>query len=210
MRSLLDVTRYESSRLDLPNDLYGLLQNFQLYDYSLFIPDNWAFIYAQRMALQARVPLLTCFCLVPKYASAPLRHFKFLLGGLCEVEKECSELDIPFHMLIGFAKDVLPGFLKEKNVGLLVNDFSPLKGSMSWMNDVKERVDQSLAWDQVDAHNIVPCWTASDKEEYAARTIRSKIHKVKDRYLTAFPPIVKHPYPAKDAVPQVCLLGCLY
>ena len=143
MRSLLDVTRYESSRLDLPNDLYGLLQNFQLYDYSLFILDNWAFIYAQRMALQARVPLLTCFCLVPKYASAPLRHFKFLLGGLCEVEKECSELDIPFHMLIGFAKDVLPGFLKEKNVGLLVNDFSPLKGSMSWMNDVKERVDQS-------------------------------------------------------------------
>ena len=126
-----------------------------MYAYSLlFILDNWAFIYAQRMASQARVSLLTCFCLVPEYTNAPLRHVKLFLDGLCEVEKECSELDIPFHMLIGFAKDVLPGFLKEKNVGLLVNDFSPLKGSMSWMNDVKERVDQSLAWDQVDAPNI--------------------------------------------------------
>lgn len=36
---------------------------------------------------------------------------------------------------------------------------------------------------QVDAHNIVPCWIASDKLEYGARTIRPKIHKVyKDRF----------------------------
>lgn len=168
--------------------------------------DNWAFIYAQRMALQARVPLLACFCLVPKYLEAPLRHFQFLLGGLVEVQKECSQLNIPFHMLIGFAKDVLPQFLKDKNVGLLVNDFSPLKGPRSWMNEAKERMDGSVAWDQVDAHNIVPCWTASDKEEYGARTLRSKIHKVKDRYLTPFPAIVKHPYSMNEEMPQVCLL----
>lgn len=31
---------------------------------------------------------------------------------------------------------------------------------------------------QVDAHNIVPCWVASDKLEYGARTIRGKIHRV--------------------------------
>jgi len=30
---------------------------------------------------------------------------------------------------------------------------------------------------EVDAHNVVPCWEASPKREYGARTIRSKIHK---------------------------------
>ncbi|GAU94194.1 hypothetical protein RvY_06016 [Ramazzottius varieornatus] len=172
------------------------------------VQDNWAFIHAQRMALQARVPLLACFCLVPKYLGAPLRHFQFLLGGLVEVQKECSQLNIPFHMLIGFAKDVLPQFLKDKNVGLLVNDFSPLKGPMSWMNEAKERMDGTVAWDQVDAHNIVPCWTASDKEEYGARTLRSKIHKVKDRYLTPFPAIVKHPYSMIEEMPQIDWVAC--
>jgi len=30
---------------------------------------------------------------------------------------------------------------------------------------------------QVDAHNVVPLWEVSEKQEYAARTIRPKIHK---------------------------------
>uniref|UniRef100_A0A2C9JI45 Deoxyribodipyrimidine photo-lyase n=1 Tax=Biomphalaria glabrata TaxID=6526 RepID=A0A2C9JI45_BIOGL len=47
---------------------------------------------------------------------------------------------------------------------------------------------------QVDAHNIVPCWVASPKLEYGARTIRSKIHKQLDEFLTEFPPLVKHPH----------------
>lgn len=29
---------------------------------------------------------------------------------------------------------------------------------------------------QVDAHNVVPVWTTSDKQETMARTIRPKIH----------------------------------
>jgi hypothetical protein len=29
---------------------------------------------------------------------------------------------------------------------------------------------------QVDAHNVVPCWQASPKLEYAARTMRPKIN----------------------------------
>lgn len=32
-----------------------------------------------------------------------------------------------------------------------------------------------VACQEVDAHNIVPCWVASDKREYGARTIRRKI-----------------------------------
>ena len=49
---------------------------------------------------------------------------------------------------------------------------------------------------QVDAHNVVPCWVASDKQEYGARTIRRKITDRLPEYLTEFPAVVRHPHPA--------------
>lgn len=51
---------------------------------------------------------------------------------------------------------------------------------------------------KVDAHNIVPCWEASPKCEYAARTIRPKITKQLPTFLTEFLPCIKHPIPAKN------------
>lgn len=52
---------------------------------------------------------------------------------------------------------------------------------------------------QVDAHNLVPCWEASPKLEYGARTIRNKIHNQLSQYLTEFPPVSKHPHKPKEA-----------
>lgn len=40
----------------------------------------------------------------------------------------------------------------------------------------------------------MPCWVASDKLEYGARTIRPKITKKLEEYLTEFPPLIQHPY----------------
>ena len=51
---------------------------------------------------------------------------------------------------------------------------------------------------KVDGHNIVPCWHASPKLEYGARTIRPKIHDQLKQFLTEFPPVIKHPYVAKE------------
>ena len=50
-------------------------------------PDNWAFLYAQRLALKLDLPLYVCFCLVPKFLDATIRQFGFMLKGLAEVEK---------------------------------------------------------------------------------------------------------------------------
>lgn len=49
----------------------------------------------------------------------------------------------------------------------------------------------------------MPCWVTSDKQEYGARTIRSKINSKLDKYLTQFPPLIKHPYDAKIPVPDI-------
>ena len=44
---------------------------------------------------------------------------------------------------------------------------------------------------QVDAHNVIPVWEASDKCEYAARTIRPKIHrKLSGTYIVAWHTLV--------------------
>lgn len=40
---------------------------------------------------------------------------------------------------------------------------------------------------EVDAHNIVPIWVASEKLEYSARTLRGKINKLLPEYLIDFP-----------------------
>lgn len=161
------------------------------------VQDNWALLFAQRLALKQEVPLHVCFCLVPKFLEGTIRHFNFVLEGLKEVSQELHLLDISFHLLIGYAKDVLPGFIKDHGLGAVVTDFSPLRTSNQWVKDVKEELPKNIPFCQVDAHNVVPCWEASNKLEYGARTIRPKITKQLSTYLTEFPPVICHPQKAK-------------
>ena len=44
------------------------------------------------------------------------------------------------------------------------------------MAQVAENIG-TVPFHEVDAHNVVPVWEASNKREYGARTIRTKIHK---------------------------------
>ncbi|XP_048460753.1 CPD photolyase isoform X2 [Rhincodon typus] len=158
------------------------------------VQDNWAFLYAQWLALKHKLPLHVCFCLVPKFLDATIRHFGFMLKGLHEVAEECKQLNISFHLLIGFAKDVLPDFVKEHNIGGMVTDFSPLRLPLEWIENVRYNLPEDIPFIQVDAHNVVPCWVASDKQEYSARTIRKKIHDKLPQFLTDFPPVIQHPF----------------
>lgn len=79
---------------------------------------------------------------------------------------------------------------------------SPLRTPMKWVYDVRDKLPKDVPFVQVDAHNIVPCWEASPKQEYGARTIRGKIHNQLSKYLTEFPPVCRHPYPS-GAKPEV-------
>ena len=55
--------------------------------------DNWALLYAQRMALKQEVPLIVCFCLPSKYLDAAFRQYSFMITGLQEVEKVFTSLN---------------------------------------------------------------------------------------------------------------------
>ncbi|XP_064615560.1 deoxyribodipyrimidine photo-lyase-like [Liolophura sinensis] len=179
--------------------VYWMSRDQRVQGYSLFcfMADNWAFLYAQRLALKMEVPLHVCFCLVSEVSEATIRHFGFMLKGLQEVEQECQRLDIQFHLLIGYAQDVLPDFVVSHKIMGVVTDFSPLRVPMEWVENVRKNLPKTVPFCQVDAHNIVPCWEASPKLEYGARTIRKKIHDQLSGYLTGFPPVCKHPYKAE-------------
>ncbi|XP_023952034.1 deoxyribodipyrimidine photo-lyase [Bicyclus anynana] len=158
------------------------------------VQDNWAFLFAQKLALKNEVPLHVCFCLIAKYLDASVRQFHFLIKGLEKVAAECKKLNISFHLLEGSGADALPQWIIDHKIGAVVCDFNPLRVPMGWVEGAKKKFKKNIPLIQVDAHNIVPCWVASDKQEYSARTIRNKINSKLDEYLTEFPPVIKHPH----------------
>ena len=65
------------------------------------VKDNWALIFAQKLAIQKKAPLFVIFCLVPEFLHATTRQYSFMLHGLREVEQNLLAKNIPFFMLSG-------------------------------------------------------------------------------------------------------------
>ncbi|EGD72636.1 DNA photolyase [Salpingoeca rosetta] len=150
--------------------------------------DNWALLYARSLARSARVPLVVVFSLVPKFLDATIRHYGFMLRGLHQTAKHLHEKLVPFHLLQGSAATTVPAFAAQHEAAAVICDMSPLRVPLRWVKDVGQALEaQNVPLLQVDAHNIVPVWVTSQKQEYAARTIRPKIHKHLDTYLQPFP-----------------------
>lgn len=162
--------------------------------------DNWALLYAQERALALHKDVAVVFCIDLDYPAANLRHFAFLLRGLEEVQRTLEKAAIGFHLLPGTPDIVLPPFFEKIAPSLLVTDFCPLRIKKQWKKDVLQHCRMPVF--EVDAHNIVPCWLASDKREYAAYTIRKKIQRLLPRFLTDFPSLQRHPYLPKPATTQ--------
>jgi deoxyribodipyrimidine photo-lyase len=156
------------------------------------VRDNWALLHAQENALLYSAPLAVVFCVVPRFLGATRRQYGFMLRGLEEVERDLDAKRIPFFLLAGAPKVVLPEFLNSRSAGLLVTDFDPLKIKQVWKRDVARRI--SIPLHEVDAHNIVPCWVASTKQEYGAYTLRPKLKRLLPAYLTELPRLRPHPY----------------
>jgi deoxyribodipyrimidine photo-lyase len=156
------------------------------------VEDNWALIYAQKLALQMKAPLAVVFCLVPQFLNATLRQFGFMLRGLEQVEKSLKALDITFFLLRGWPRKEIPKFVTESKVTMLVTDFDPLRIKRQWKEEVANKLDIPLY--EVDTRNIVPCWVASHKQEYGAYTLRPKIHRYLPNFLEKFPKVRAHPF----------------
>jgi len=165
------------------------------------VQENWALLYAQQCARQRKVPLAVIFCLAPSFLHATIRHFGFMLRGLMEVERDLLKKNIPFFLLSGSPPDILPAFIAEENAGILVTDFDPLRIKRRWKDELSKVLTIPLY--EVDAHNIVPCWQASPKQDFAARTIRPKITRHLEEFLEEFPKLESHTFRWKEKVERV-------
>jgi deoxyribodipyrimidine photo-lyase len=151
--------------------------------------DNWALLYAQEKANELKSSFYVIFNLIPTFLEATIRQYGFMLKGLEEVEAELKKHNIPLVLTCGDVGEEIPKFLNSINASLLVTDFNPLKIVRRWKKAVADKI--VIPFHEIDAHNIVPCLHISDKQEFAAYTIRPKIQKLLSEFLDEFPTLKK-------------------
>ncbi|MDD3374354.1 MAG: deoxyribodipyrimidine photo-lyase [Candidatus Omnitrophica bacterium] len=170
------------------------------------IEDNWALLHAQEIALKNKVPLIVVFCLASNFLNAQKRHYAFMLKGLVEVQKGLEEKNISFFLLLGSPDEEILNFIKKYKVGALVTDFDPLKVKRAWKDAIARLID--IPFHEVDAHNIIPCWLASPKQEFGAYTLRPKINRLLPHFLEDFPRVKKHPFPFDKKLSSINMAQC--
>jgi deoxyribodipyrimidine photo-lyase len=144
---------------------------------------NHALNYAIVCANELRLPLIVFFCLAEGFPDANLRHYRFMLDGLAVTERLLQDRGIrlivqagdPPHEIVRFAK----------RAALVVTDRGYLRIQQAWR--AKAAVSLTCPLIQVETDVIVPVEEASAKEEYAAATIRSKLHRQLAEFFTDHP-----------------------
>lgn len=158
------------------------------------VQDNHALLHAQSIALTHSVPLYVLFVL-RTIDGRSREHYDFMLDGLEQVHNDLEKLNIAFAMHHGIPTQQITRFANEVDAGALVFDFSPLTHARNIITSIAKDFTGTIA--VVDTHNIIPAWVTSDKQEFAAHTIRRKIHAQLEVYLEAPDKLKNHIYAPK-------------
>ena len=153
--------------------------------------DNWSLVAAVELAGRSGAPLIVVFALVPDSPGATDRHYDFMLRGLAETEAALRQRGIPLVLAAGDPGVTVPVLLTQLDAGVCITDFDPMRRKKRWQQRVAAAF--SGAFIEVDAHNVVPCFLASSKREYAAATFRPKIHRLLAEFLEPFPELPVFP-----------------
>ncbi len=148
--------------------LYWMSRDMRMYD-------NWAMVFADKLAKDSGKTLEVGFWFFDKNKYEK-RVYDFFLAGIEKVREDLQKLGINWVELNG--KNL-------EEYSDIVFDFSPLLGHKNRLEKIKASFMGTI-W-EVDAHNIVPCWVASNKLEFGAYTLRPKIHKLLPEFLDEYP-----------------------
>ena len=141
--------------------------------------DNPALLYAIRQADDLGLPVLAVFGLTAGYPEANLRHFSFLIEGLEDVEKQLEALGI--RLVVLEAKPDEAALRLAGDAALLITDRGYLAHQRRWRSSLARQAPCGV-W-QVEGDLVLPIEEVSGKSEWAAATIRRKIHRIWDRFL---------------------------
>jgi deoxyribodipyrimidine photo-lyase len=141
--------------------------------------DNPALDLAIELGNELGRPVVVFLGLVPFYPRANLRHYQFLCEGLPDLAERLARRGVGFvlrrypeHRLLPFAVAARPC--------LVVGDENPLRETEAWRQKLAATLTVPLY--TVDANVVVPT-SIIPHEQFAARTLRPRIHRVLASYL---------------------------
>ena len=149
--------------------------------------ENPALEQAVAEADRANLPLVVVFGFWNRYPQANPRHLAFMAQGLGDVEKSLARRKIGFVIRPGPPDKVALEMSRHAAAVVCDRGYFPFQGK--WRGDLAENAGCKVL--EVEGDAVVPVNRASTKAEYAARTIRPKIHRLLDDFLT--PPGPKRP-----------------
>jgi deoxyribodipyrimidine photo-lyase len=144
---------------------------------------NPALEHAITRADELSKPLLVAFGLMDDYPEANQRHYAFMVEGLRDVAAALAERNIRFVVTHGHPADVAIGHARR--AAMVVCDRGYLRHQKAWR--AKVALEAGVLVEQVEGDVVVPVEKASNKLEFAARTIRPKIMRAIDEYLIELP-----------------------
>jgi deoxyribodipyrimidine photo-lyase len=137
---------------------------------------NHALEYAIARANELKLPVVVCFGLTDEYPEANARHYLFMLQGLADVRANLERRGILFAVKRGGPAEVAAHYAL--GAALVVADRGYLRHQKAWRAAVARACGgMGVGVVQVESDVVVPVEVASNKREYAARTIRPKIHR---------------------------------
>lgn len=152
----------------------------------LRVEDNWALLKALSVAKDRGVPVLAVYNFEPGFSGGELRQHDFKVKSLRLLARDLEKIGIPLFLEIGDRSHrAVAERANSVDAAAIVTDFSPLRRPRRWVDEVSRAARCAVL--EVDAHNIVPPWIASDRKEPYARTLRPKIAALLPEFLVPFP-----------------------
>ncbi|MDY0094077.1 MAG: deoxyribodipyrimidine photo-lyase [Candidatus Vecturithrix sp.] len=176
---------FRSERIQHLNDTDIRRKHYVLYwmQQSQRAEENHALEFAIWQANELEQPLIVIFVLMDAYPEANLRHYTFMLEGLQETQQTLAQRGVKMVLQYGHPAQIV---LKlGQAASLIVCDRGYLRHQRAWRKEVAEQAECRVI--QIESDVVVPIGTVSQKAEYAARTIRPKIHRQWDRFFEGLP-----------------------
>ncbi len=152
--------------------------------------DNPALEHALALAARWERPLEVVFGLDPDYPGGTLRAFVFMLEGLRDVRERLRERGIAFTCRLGKPDET--ALRASEGAAALVCDRGYLRHQRVWRERVGREAGCGVV--EIEGEVVVPVAVASDKLEYAARTLRPKLRRELERFASLPPRVsVKKP-----------------
>ena len=140
---------------------------------------NHALEHAIDVANGLGLPVVCFFGLMDKYPSANIRHYRFMMEGLRETSEALRARGI--QLVVRLCQPEVGALGMEERAAVIITDRGYLRHQREWRQNVGKRAACGVI--QVESDVVVPAEESSNKEEYAARTIRPKIRTALPDYL---------------------------